>query len=95
MPRWTGGNTDLPSDSNISKAVRVNITFAVTFFKEYLTSFLMVCRLIDFALVALKLLIFKVCVITGISKIEIFGTERVKKNRLAVSLFLQTKRYYF
>ena len=52
----------------------------------------------DFALVALKLLIFKVYVIIGISKIEIFdfsGTERVKNNRLAVSLFLQTKIYFF
>ena len=41
----------------------------------------MVCRLIDFALAVLKLLIFKVCVIIGISKIEFFnfsGTEKVK-----------------
>ena len=39
--------------------------------------------LIDFALVVLKLLMFKVCVISGISKIKIFnfpGTERVEKN---------------
>ena len=58
----------------------------------------MVCRLMDFALVALTLLMFKVCVIIGISKIEIFdlsGTERIKKNWLAVSLFLQTKSYFF
>ena len=51
-----------------------------TFFKEYSTSFLMVCRLIDFALVVLKLLMFKFCVTIGISKIEFFnfsGTERV------------------
>ena len=51
-----------------------------TFFKEYSTSFLMVCRLIDFALVVLKLLMFKVCVTIGISKIEFFnfsGIERV------------------
>ena len=44
----------------------------------------MVCRLIDFALVALKLLMFKVCVIIGISKIEFFNffvTERVKQNQ--------------
>ena len=83
MPRWAGDNTDLPSDSNISKTVRVNIAFAATFFKEYSTSFLMVCRLIDFPLVVLNLLMFKVCVIIGISKTEIFnfsGTERVKKN---------------
>ena len=30
----------------------------------------MVCRLIDFAVVVLELLVFKVCRITGISKIE-------------------------
>ena len=83
VPRWAGDNTGLPSDSNISKTVRVNIAFAATIFKEYSTSFPMVCRLIDFALVILKLLMFKVCVIIGISKIKIFnfsGTERVKKN---------------
>ena len=41
----------------------------------------MVCWLIDFALVVLKLVMFKVCVIIGISKIEFFnfsGSERVK-----------------
>ena len=41
----------------------------------------MVCRLIDFALMVLKFLMFNVCVIIGISKIEFFkfsGTERVK-----------------
>ena len=41
----------------------------------------MVCWLIDFVLVVLKLLMFKVCVIIGISKIEFFnfsGAERVK-----------------
>ena len=32
-------------------------------FKEYSRSFLIVCRLIDFALVVLKLLVFKFCVI--------------------------------
>ena len=40
----------------------------------------MVCRLIDFALVVLKLLMFKVCAIIGVSKIAFFnfsGTERV------------------
>ena len=44
----------------------------------------MVCRLIEFALVVLKLLMFKVCGIIGISKIEFFyfsGTERVKQNQ--------------
>ena len=44
----------------------------------------MVCRLIDFGLVVLKLLMFKVCGIAGISKIEFFnfsGNERVKQNQ--------------
>ena len=53
-------------------------------FLEYSTSFLMVCRLIDFALVVLKLLMFKVCVIIGILKIEFFnfsGTESVEQFR--------------
>ena len=42
----------------------------------------MVRRLIGFAFVVLKLLVFKVCGIIGISKIEFFNfsdTERVKK----------------
>ena len=42
----------------------------------------MVCRLIDFAIVIFELLVFKVCGIIGISKIEFFnfsGTERVKQ----------------
>ena len=42
----------------------------------------MVCRSIDFALVVLNLLIYKVCVIIGISK-EFFnfsGIERVNEN---------------
>ena len=40
----------------------------------------MVGRLIDFALLALKLLMFKVCVIIGISEMkfsDFSGTERV------------------
>ena len=44
----------------------------------------MVFRLIDFAPVVLKLRMFKVCGITGISKIEFFNffrTERVKPNQ--------------
>ena len=44
----------------------------------------MVCRLIDFALVVLKLWMFKVRGIIVISKIEFFkfsGTERVKENK--------------
>ena len=72
--------TDLPSDNNISKTVEVNIAFIQTYFKEYSISFLMVCRLIDFALVVLELLMFKVCGIIGISKIgysNFSGNERV------------------
>ena len=68
-PRWAGNNTDLTSDINISKTVVVNIAFL----KEYSISFLMVCRLVDFALVVLELLMFKVCGIIGISKIEFFN----------------------
>ena len=89
VPRWADDNIDLPSDSNILKTVRVNIAFAATFFKEYSTSFLMVCRLIDFALVVLKLLMFKVCEIIKISKIKFFnflGTERVIKFKLTLCI---------
>ena len=48
----------------------------------------MVCRLIDLALVVLKLLMFKVCVIIGIPKIEFFdfsGIESVNIEKLMVS----------
>ena len=58
------------SNSNISKTVRANIE--VKLFKEYSTSFLMVFKSIDFALVVPKLLILKVCGIIGISKTEFF-----------------------
>ena len=57
------------------------MVFTSTIFKDYSISFLIVCRLIDFVLMVLKLLMFKVCVIIDISKIEFFnfsGTERVK-----------------
>ena len=80
MPRRMGGDTDLHSNSNITKMVRVNNGLKERFFEEYSIKFPMVCRLIDFALVVFKLHIFKVCGIIGISKIEIFnlsGTERV------------------
>ena len=46
-------NTDLPSNSNVSKTVKVSIAFRQCFFKEYLISFLIICRLIDFVLVFL------------------------------------------
>ena len=55
--------------------------FDRAFLKEYSASFLMVCRLVAFSIAILKLLMFKVCVIIGISKIKFFnffGTERVK-----------------
>ena len=34
VPRWAGGNTDLPLESNSSKWVRVNIAFTKTFLKN-------------------------------------------------------------
>ena len=49
---WTGDNTDLSLSSNISKAVTVNLAFIVPFLKKK-KSFLMISRLIDFALVVL------------------------------------------
>ena len=53
------------------------------FVKDHSISFLMICRLIDFALVVLWSLMFKVFGIIGISKFKFFnfsGTERVKKS---------------
>ena len=47
-----GPNTDLPLNSNISKMLELNIVFI---------NFLIIYRLIDFALVVLYLLMFKVC----------------------------------
>ena len=70
--RCAGPNTDLPSNSNISKTVTVNAVFTRNFSKEYLISFLVICRLIDFASLVLQLLMFKACGIIGISKIEFF-----------------------
>ena len=81
VSRPTGPNTELPSKSNISKTVRVNIVVTATFFKGYSISFQMICRLRDFARVVLYLLMFKVCGITGISRNAFFKfcrTERVK-----------------
>ena len=51
----------------------------------------MVCRLIDFAVVVLKLLMFKVCVIVGISKIEcsnFSGAVRVNDKILSFNPFM-------
>ena len=89
MPGWAGHKTNPPPDSNILKTVRVNTAFAAIFLKEYPTSFLTICGLIDFALVVLKLLMFKVCVIIGTSEIECFnfsGAVRVKNKILSFKL---------
>ena len=53
VPYWAGANTDLDSNSKIPKTLSVNSTFTGKVFKEHLISFLMIPRLIDFALVAL------------------------------------------
>ena len=81
MSCCTDHKTDLTSNSNISKTVRVNIALTKTIFKEYLVSFTMILRLTYFALAVLRLLMFKVFGNIGISKIEFFnfsGTEMVK-----------------
>ena len=65
MTRSAGHDTDLRLNSNISKTIRVKITF----FKECLMRFIMISRLIDFALVVLQLLMFTICGISGNSKI--------------------------
>ena len=77
---WADDNSNLPSNSNISKTVILNTAFTQMFFKEYLISFLIVCRFKDFAYVVFKLLIFQVCGIISVTKISfsnISGTERV------------------
>ena len=53
----------------------------------------MVCRLIGFSLVVLKLLELKVCEITGISKIEFLNfsdTESVKQNQKRMVIKIKT-----
>ena len=49
------------------------------FFKEYSISFLIVSRLIDFALVVLELLMFNVSGIISILKIEFFNFSSEEK----------------
>ena len=88
VPHWAGDNGRLPSNSSISKAVRVNIDFTRTFFKEYSTSFLMVTRLTDFVLVFLKLLMFKICEIIDISKIEFFSFSSYERVKTWKNIFL-------
>ena len=83
VPRWAVDNSALPSNNHISKTVSVNSAFTRTLFKEYSMSFLMVCRLIDFPLVVFKVLMFKVYVIIGVTKIEFSNTSdtnKVKQN---------------
>ena len=61
-------NTDLPSNSSVSKTVRVNIASRRNFFKEFSLSFLMLSKFKDFALVV---------GITAILFFNFSGTERV------------------
>ena len=53
VTRCSGHNTNLPSNNNILKIVTVNIAFTKAFFlkKNYWISFLIMSRLIDYALV--------------------------------------------
>ena len=51
--RCAGPNTNLLSNSNISKTLIVNTVLPQTFFKEYSIRFLKICRLIDFQPVVL------------------------------------------
>ena len=50
VPRWAGSNTELLLTSKISKTVVIKISVTAMFFKVYSINFLMICRLIDFAL---------------------------------------------
>ena len=52
--------------------VKVNIAFTQHFFKRIFDKLPNDIQVIDFALAVLELLMFKVCGITGISKIEFF-----------------------
>ena len=65
--------------------------------KEFLISFLMVCKLIDFILVILKQLTFKVCGIIGISKIDFFLIIHISKIKffkfLVLKGFSKTKKF--
>ena len=68
-----------------------NHCFYRTFYKDHSISFLMISRLMDFALVVLWLLVFKVCGIMGISKVVLFnffGTERVKFRKTHITLLV-------
>ena len=71
-PHWAGDNTNLPSASIVPKKVVANIVFTKKFFKEYSISFLLVCRLIGFVLVVLKLLMFVKLLASQRSSFSIF-----------------------
>ena len=83
----SGWYTDPPTDVNISKLVGVNIAFVGTIFKECSISFLMVCWRIDFALVVLEVLMFKVCGILASQKSS-FSIFPIKKGLKLSSVFL-------
>ena len=70
--------TDLPSNSNISKTVRVNIFFTQALLKEYSKSVLIICRSTDLAPVVIKFLMINVCGIIGIWKIDFFNFQELK-----------------
>ena len=77
----SGANTDLPSNSIISKTIGVTIAFTRKYFKECSINFLMIRRMIDFTLVVFYLLMFKICGMIGFLKIMFFKfsvSERVK-----------------
>ena len=79
VPRWAGDNTVLHTTSNISKTISVNIAFTRRFYKEYSISFLMVCRLIDFLFVVLKLLMFKI--------VELLASQKPSFSILGLNIF--------
>ena len=74
VSRWVGDNTVIPSNSNISETKSKHCLYKNAS-KEYLISFLKVCRLIDFALAILS---FKV--------VELLGSQK-----LSFSIFLVLK----
>ena len=49
----------------------------------------MVCRLVDFAFVAFKLLTLKVCGIIGISKVEFFNFPGTESNKIKHLITIQ------
>ena len=69
-----------------------SIAFTPAYFGKCSISFPMISRLIGFAFVALQLLLFKVCGIIGISKIEFFSfsrKERFEQNKKRIKNYLK------